>query len=79
MEVIHQKSRNIIKSQTFFQGNGELFNASFFLKAQDHFRATKPGAGMNRFFGVNHEYIYTRQKIHSCNFALKGNYLFVQV
>ena len=27
------------------QGNGELFNASFYQKAQDHFRATKPGAG----------------------------------
>jgi len=25
-------------------GNGELFNATFYQKAQDHFRATKPGA-----------------------------------
>ena len=28
-------------------GNGELFDATFYKRAQDHFRATKPGAGQH--------------------------------
>ena len=30
----------------FFSGTGELFNATFYKRAQDHFRATNSGAGL---------------------------------
>ena len=39
------KKKYYFQVKCIVQGTGELFNASFFLKAQDHFRATKPGAG----------------------------------
>ena len=48
VEILLKVKKILLKVKP--KGNGELFNASFFLKAQDHFRATKPGAGMNRFF-----------------------------
>ena len=47
MEVIYKYD---FKVKSIVQGTGELFNASFYLKAQDYFRATIPGAGMKRDF-----------------------------
>ena len=42
----------VIINFIFFSGTGELFNATFYKRAQDHFRETNPGAGLvkNYFF-----------------------------
>ena len=54
----------IINFSFFFSGTGELFNATFYKRAQDHFRATNSGAGLaewtyylifisNKSFGIS--------------------------
>ena len=79
MEVIYKYD---FKVKSIVQGTGELFNASFYLKAQDHFRATIPGAGLKRDVSskswTHRGNYYTLDKVDiHATLLLKGNCLFV--